>query len=351
MKATEKDIQQLNSLYEGRRVFWGDLHNHAATGGTSDGSRSLEHWKGGLEALGMDFVAILDHRQVRHMYLPEWEDGTFISGTEPGGFITDSDADFKQIHYNMIFPHVKDLEALLESHPEFQFEGGPEGHFKYPNFSTEEICKLIDDVKALGGFFVHPHPKQNMKSENPLSFWFRDETGLEVFYDDMRHEWSEENYKLWCDLLALGKRLWACAGEDRHSFARDTALTTIYAEEKKGASYIKHLRLGDFVCGSAGIKMCMGDMQMGGMCDFEGKRCVIATGDFHRSVKNPEHTYRLDVISDRGVEFSEEIPCTEPAYFAFDAEDRKFYRTEITDVNQSLRIAIGNPIWNEKYYN
>ena len=52
MKATEKDIQHLDSLYEGRRAFHGDLHNHAATGGTSDGSRSLEHWKGGLEALG-----------------------------------------------------------------------------------------------------------------------------------------------------------------------------------------------------------------------------------------------------------------------------------------------------------
>ena len=90
---------------------------------------------------------------------------------------------------------------------------------------------------------------------------------------------------------------------------------------------------------------------MGGMCDFDGKRCVIATDNFHRSVKNPEHTFRLDVISDRGVEFSEEIPCTEAAYFAFDTEDRKFYRTEITDVNQNLRIAIGNPIWNAKYYN
>ncbi|MBO5682648.1 MAG: hypothetical protein J6S10_01585 [Clostridia bacterium] len=48
MNATEKDIQHLDSLYEGRRIFQGDLHNHAKTGGTSDGERTLEHWKGGL---------------------------------------------------------------------------------------------------------------------------------------------------------------------------------------------------------------------------------------------------------------------------------------------------------------
>ena len=347
MNATEKDIQHLDSLYEGRRIFQGDLHNHAKTGGTSDGERTLEHWKGGLEALGMDFVAILDHRQVRHMYLPEWEDGTFISGTEPGGFITDSDAEYTQIHYNMIFPHVKDLEGLLEAHPEYEFTGGPEGHFKYPKFTVETMGQLIDDIKARGGFFVHPHPKQLMKSNNPLSYWFRDQTGIEVFYDDMRHEWSQENYVLWCDLLALGKRVWACAGEDRHLFARDTALTSIYAEEKSGASYISHLRVGDFTCGSVGIKMCIGDTLMGGSTTFEGKRLVVCASDFHRSIKNPEHTYRLDIITDKGVEFSREFSCEEPIYAAIDVEERDFYRAEVTDVNQNLRIAIGNPIWRD----
>ena len=111
--------------------FIGDLHNHAETGGTSDGKRSLEHWKGALEALRMDFAAILDHRQVRHMYLPEWEDGLFICGTEPGTRILDSKAEVKGIHYNMIVPNPKALEDLLTEFPEYEFEGGSEGHFKY----------------------------------------------------------------------------------------------------------------------------------------------------------------------------------------------------------------------------
>ncbi len=346
MVATQKDIEALNALYEGRGVFFGDLHNHAETGGTSDGKRPLGHWKGALEALGMDFAAILDHRQVRHMYLPEWEDGLFISGTEPGTEILDIGAEDKHMHYNMIFPSPRELEELLEAHPEYQFTGGIEGHFKYPKFTKEEFGKIIDEVKERGGFFVHPHPKQCMKSNDPIDYWFRDETGIEVFYYDMRHKWSEENYKLWCDLLALGKRVWACSGEDGHACARDTALTVIYAEEKTSAGFIKHLSKGDFVCGSVGIKMCVGKTAMGGVASFDGGRLVAEIGDFHRSVKNPEHKFRLDLISDGGVVLSREISSAEPTAIALDTEDVAFYRIEIFDETADLRIAIGNPIWN-----
>lgn len=347
MKATQKDIEFIDALYDGRRAYHGDLHNHAATGGTSDGARSLEHWKGAMEALHMDFAAILDHRQVRHMYLPEWEDGLFICGTEPGTEILDSGAEDKHIHYNMIFPSPKELEELLEAHPEYQFTGGTEGHFKYPKFTKEEFGKLIDEVKERGGFFVHPHPKQLMKSDDPTDYWFRDQTGIEVFYADMRHNHSKDNYKLWCDLLALGKRVYACSGEDGHACARDTALTVIYAEEKSSAGFIKHLSKGDFVCGSVGIKMCIGDVKMGGVASFDSGRLIVAVDDFHKSVKNPEHKYRLDLITDAGVIASEEIPCDAPSYFAIDTKKAAFYRAEIFDATTGLRIAIGNPIWNQ----
>ena len=212
---------------------------------------------------------------------------------------------------------------------------------------SEMISSSLDKVRELGGFFVHPHPKQVMVSDNPADYWFRDETGIEVFYYDMRHKWSKENYRLWVDLLAAGKRVWACAGEDGHACARDTALTAIYVAEKSSPGFVKVLRGGDFVCGSVAIKMCIGDTAMGGACSFAGKRLVVAVEDFHKSVKNPEHTYRLDVITDKGVVNSETISCTEPTYLAFDAENVDFYRVEVVDVTQDLRISIGNPIWNK----
>lgn len=350
MRANENDIIKIDGLYEGRVPFYGELHDHGATGGTSDGKRPLSHWIGALEALKMDFAAILDHRQVRHMYLPEWEDGLFIGGSEPGTRITDSKAEDNSIHYNMVFEGPKPLEELLSEFPEYEFEGGSEGHFKYPRFTTERFCELIDAVKAKGGFFVHPHPKQQMQSSDPLDYWFRDETGIEVFYKDMANKHTENNYKLWTDLLSAGKRLWACAGGDLHKCATDAAMTTIYAEEKKNASYISHLREGDFICGPVGIKMCIGDTKMGGKCDFDSQRLILSVGDFHSSVKFECHSYRVDILDDCGVVYSEEIGCTEPAYFAFDVSDRKFYRAEVFDVTRNLRIAIGNPIWNAKYF-
>ena len=61
MKATQKEISQLEALYAGRVAFHGELHDHADTGGTSDGGKDLRHWRGALDALKMDFASILDH--------------------------------------------------------------------------------------------------------------------------------------------------------------------------------------------------------------------------------------------------------------------------------------------------
>ena len=349
MTATEQDLLLLEKHYGGRKAFHGELHDHAATGGTSDGRHPLSHWRGAMDALKMDFAAILDHRQVRHMYLPEWDETYFICGTEPGAKISDSKAENNILHYNMIFDSPAPLEDLLHAFPEYEFEGGPEGHFRYPSFTTEHFGELIDAVKARGGFFVHPHPKQQMKSDDPLDYWFRDETGLEVFYNSMASRASQDNYVLWTTLLSMGKRLWACAGCDYHTCCSDSALTTIYATERRNAAYMPHLRVGDFVCGPVGIKMCIGDTVMGGQCDFTGQRLVLSVGDFHRVVKNPEHNYRLDLRDDRGVLYHTLIPCDKETVLACNVNaDSRYVWAEVFDENQNLRIAIGNPIWNAK---
>lgn len=348
MLATEKDTAHIAALYEGRRAFYGELHDHAATGGTADGKRNLDHWKGAMEALGMDFAAILDHKQVRHMYLPEWVDGTFIGGTEPGTAITDIECEKNAVHYNMIFPGPKSTEELLHSFPEYKFEGGAEGHFIYPKFVKERFLEIIEKVFSLGGFFVYPHPKQLMISDNPLDYYFHDYTGIEVIYRSLDSKYTEDNYKLYCDILAEGKRLYCCAGGDGHACCSDGALTTIYSAERKNVSYISHLREGDFVCGPVGIKMCIGDVRMGGHLPFKDERLVVSISDFHKSVKNTEHKYRLDVISDNGIVESVEFDCTEGVSIALDCDPKAaFYRAEVFDTNRGLRLALGNPIWND----
>lgn len=347
MKATELEIQHLEGLYEGRKPFFGDLHNHAQTSDRSDGLRPLSHWKGALEALKVDFVAILDHGQVEHMYKPEWEDGLFVGGTEPGTTILDSKAEDRRIHYNLIFENAKPLEELLEEFYEFKFTGGIHGRFQYPGFTTARFQRLVDFVMDHNGFFVHPHPKQVMKSDDPLDYLFRERTGLEVFYGDYRNDLTADNYKLWLDLLALDKIVYATGGNDSHACASDKALTCIYAEERTNAAFISHLRKGDMVCGSVGVRMCIGDTRTGGECSFAGQRLTLAVSDFHCSVKNPDHKYRVDLFDDKGLVFSESISCDKAAYFSIDAdENAKFYRAEVVDVNNGYRLALGNPIWN-----
>ncbi len=343
---TEQEITRLENLYRGCRAYHGELHDHSASGGTSDGKCTLAEWTEEMAKLHMDFAAILDHRQVRHMYLPEWKDGLFIGGSEPGTKIDDSPAEGKYMHYNMLFTGPEPLEALLAEFPEYQFTGGPEGHFVYPSFTTERFGELIDAVKAHGGFFVHPHPKQVMVSDNPLDYWFRDETGIEVFYNEMNSKLTEANYPLWVALLAAGKRVWACAGGDKHAHPDDKALTTIYAEGLTNADFLAHLRVGDFTCGSVGIRMCIGDTKTGGLCSFAGERLIVSAGDFHVSAANPDHTYRLDILDDNGIVLSKEIPCGETTYLALDAADCAFYRAEVWDLTLGCRIAVGNPIWN-----
>lgn len=340
--------KQLLDLYKNCRVYHGELHDHSDSAGTSDGHCTLAEWREQMKALKMDFAAILDHRQIRHMYQPEWEDGLFIPGTEPGTAVSDSDAFDPHMHYNILLPDRDLLEGLLNEFPEYKFTGGVEGHFVYPEFTRERFGQLIDAIKARGGFYVHPHPKQTMISHNPLDYWFRDETGIEVFYMDMDSQHTKDNYPLWVSLLAAGKRVWACAGGDKHKNAGVGALTTIYSEEYTSRSFLSHLRVGDFTCGPVGVRMCIGDTKTGGQCAFDGQKLTVCVSDFHESVKFADHEYRLDILSDQGILCSAPVSCEEETFLSIDAPDCAFLRAEVFDATRNLRIAIGNPIWNRK---
>lgn len=97
--------------------------------------------------------------------------------------------------------------------------------------------------------------------------------------------------------------------------------------------------------------MCIDDCRMGGLCSFEDKRLIVAVENFHSSIKKKDHTYRLDLINEDGVVCSQEIDCSQPTYCSFDIKNCKFYRVEIFDTTDDLRIAVGNPIWNADQFN
>ena len=338
--------EHLLSLYKNMSVFHGELHDHSASGGTSDGKCDLAHWNEEMPRLKMDFAAILDHRQVRHMYLPEWEQGSFIPGTEPGTCISDAEARNGHMHYNILMPERGELKKILSEFPEYEFTGSTEGHFIYPSFTRARFTELINAVLAHGGFFVHPHPKQVMDADDPNQYWFRDETGIEVFYMGYDSEYTKKNYALWLDLLKAGKRLFACAGGDWHSEPGNTSLTTLYAEEKTPKAFLKQLRKGNFTCGQVSLRMAIGDTVMGGVCDFTNQTLLICVSDFHESVKKDGHKYRLDILNDKGVVKFIPVSMDECAFASIETENCAFYRAELFDETENIRIAIGNPIWN-----
>ena len=351
LTATDADKSQLLALYEGCSVYHGEAHDHADSGRRSDGKVNLFGWKAGMQALGMDFATIVDHRQTDHMYHEEWDDTMFIGGSEAMTYISDLGIPDNKLHYNMIFSDVESLEAVLNEFPtEFIFINGM---FEYKPFLKAQFQKLITSIKEHGGMFVLVHPKSNgyINSEDPLMYWFDDWTGLEVWYSyndrNMNEGANPKNYKLWTDLLAAGKYVWATAGHDQHKDPSTKSLTTLYAEEKNAASFLSHMRVGDTTCGAIGIRMAMGDTKTGGQTDFAGKRLSICIADFHKSV-DPTHSYRMDLYDHTGVIASQDISFTEENWFAIDADDAtEFYRVEVYDVTAGVIVAIGNPIWNQ----
>ena len=351
--ATDADIAQLDNLYAGRQAYHGELHDHADTGGTSDGRSTLEEWKEEMAYVkDMDFATIADHKQVLHMRLEEWDNSLFIGGSEAGTSISDSKATQNKLHYNMLFAEPEGLENVLNAFPSKYLYISD--HFKYPSFTTEEFGEVIDAINANGGFFVHVHPcgDDYLVSDDSLDYWFGDNTGLEVlcgYYGNMSAQNNQEAYKVWTDLLAMGKRVYATSGSDSHKLSNTVSLTTIYSEKQDAKTYLDYVRSGNFTAGPVGIRMCVGDTPMGGTGSFAGKRVVVSAGDFHSLEFNPGRQYRIDLYDDKGLVGSQEVNLHLTSYIAVDADaSSKFYRAEVYDMTEGYIVALGNPIWNDQ---
>jgi len=359
------DVVNLNTLYAGLQPYYGELHDHAATGGTSDGKQPLSLWKTELDRLNMDFATIVDHKQSLHMYLEDWDNNKFIGGSEAATTITDRTG--VKLHYNMIFSDPAGLEAVVSQFPEFQWQYYPEDytgtnaaklaggwHFAYPSFTAARFTEVCEAVYANGGFVALVHPKSvgYISSDDPADAYFMDGIGMEVFYTYFctRDGWkTKANHKLWTDMMKAGYKVYATAGNDEHDMPSDKACSVIYAAERGADAWVQQLRKGQFVAGAVGVRSAMGDTMMGGTTSFEGKRFTFSVGDFHQSLYDPTHTYRADVYDQNGVVFSGEVDVNETTYFAFDADNASnYYYIEIYDVTDDSMIAIGNPIWNEK---
>lgn len=342
------DFSKLDTLYAGRKAYYGDYHCHSDSGGSSDGQTTPTEWKEYMKQLHLDFVGLMDHRQVRHMYLPEFDPELFLYGTEPALGWHDPAVDF---HYLMIVPRPECLLRVLEKFTDaYDFTGGEEGRFVYKTIEKSRFLEIVQAIMDEGGTVVHPHPKQVMKSDDPEQYCFGEGTALETIYSYKQGLYCQntvDNYKLWMELLDRGHKIYNTATTDCHGTPNNEAFNTVYSHEKNGAAYLSYLRKGDLTAGYAGIQMAVEDTPMGGTAAYApGQTLCIRVDNGHPDRWDTNETYRLDVLTDKGLAYS--APLTLPFAAALQVQERKFYRAVVIRESDGAPVAIGNPIWLEK---
>jgi len=363
-EAVTEDISTLDTIYAGREVRYGEMHDHSNSGPKADGFQSIATWKTKMAEIGMDFTTIVDHRQSVHMYDSDWDSSMFIGGSEPSAYIQGWPDGNRNMHYNMIFADAADLESLVKAFEGFEYvdaEDGKGGTWVTDVPSFTELEEQAAMVRQLGGFFVAVHPKYDsyIKSDDPLDYYFGDYTGIEITTGtggNMCYQDNEEAYQLWLDLLDMGKKVYATAGSDFHALPNASALTTLYGSDRDAQAYVDIFRSGDFAPGWVGIRMAMGDTTMGGTGSFTGQRLVFSVGDMYdvqlqdsygSYYYKADHTYCVQLYDDSGLLMESAIDPAQMQYFAVDADaEAKFYRIVVWDQTENTRVGVSNPIWN-----
>lgn len=343
--AVEDDMIALDKLYEGCHVYHGDAHTHTNSGGTSDGKTPLKEFVEQLRALDMDFAAVVDHRQMRHFFLPEWDETMLICGSEPSVLLAEKEGPFASLHYNMIFPDKTGLKKVLDAFPEFEYTGGTDGHFRCPRFTRERFCQLGEFIYDIGGLMAHAHPKQQMIDSDPMEYYFGDKVALETVHGDVAGYASLKNRELWLTLLSVGKRLRTYGSTDTHAAARDDGQTTLYAKNRHSRDFFEAIRSGNCCAGAAGIQMAIDDIPMGGETEYrEGQILRVRVGGYHKTW-NKDAVYRLNIFTDKGLAYAKEFVGDKEVSAAIKIQKRAFYRVEITNESDGHSAVLGNPIW------
>ena len=346
------DFTDLAACYAGCNVYRGDQHVHSACGGRSDGKFPIGEWVARMDELGVDFAAIVDHRQMRGFFLPEWNEERFIMGSEPGTAILEPHGctHSSSFHYNMLVPHKYGLAMVMANFPEFEFKGDElTGTFGYPKFTRERFLELSEYIHSIGGMMVHAHPKSIMCADDPLAYYFGEHSFIETVVGNYASAYSFKSHQLWVDILQRGKHVYASVGSDTHRDPANTAVATFYSGERHARTFFKQMREGNFTAGAVGIQMCVDGYPMGSEIAYrEGQILKIRVGDFFAPVLKDNVAYELRVYSDKGLVYASRFDGKAPQYLAIKAQKRGFYRVEVLDLVSHTRIAAGNPIWLDK---
>ena len=349
-----RDFSQLEGLYAGRQIFYGDFHCHSNSGGTSDGKTPIEEYVAGMQEKQMDFAAIVDHLQMRHFFLPCWDDKYLICGTEPGTIFTDVDKPTyaKKLDYTMIFPDKTGLKNVLDHFPFYGFTGTPEeGSFPFRTMERGVFQEIAEYVYSIGGLMSHAHPRQMMYSQDPLDYYFGDHVPLETVHVAADNYATRQNRQLWITLLKLGKRVRTHGSSDSHGPVSNRGLTAVYAPAHSARDIFNVIRSGDCTAGGVAIQMSIDGAVMGSVTEYTpGKTLFVRVAEFHPAHQKENTAFCLRVYTDRGLAYAREFDCRQPQALALEVQDRLYYRVEITNESDGCLVALSNPIWLEAHH-
>lgn len=351
--ADKADYTAMDAYYEGCRAYYGDQHVHTNCGGTSDGHYPMKDWVAKMDELGLDFAIVVDHRQMRGYFLPEWSEERFVMGTEPGTSITDladTEAATSTMHYNMVFPHKYALAMVLANFPEFKFKGDElTGKFGYPQFTLARIRELNDYLRSIGGMLVHAHPKTLMASSQPLDYYMGERSYLETIVGRYPSHASYKSYDLWVEILATGKHMLASGGSDTHGNVTNSCPSTFYTKRRFHTDFVGRMYAGDYAVGGVGVKMMIDGHPMGSQITYkEGMKLTVRLADFMQATWRPDTAYELQIITDKGVAYASMFDGKEPQAISLAVQKRNFYRLVVNDLTHGYRVSVSNPIWLDK---
>ena len=345
---SEEALRWLDCLYGDRSARFGDMHAHTDSGGKSDGATPLAEYIQQIKGFGLDFAAVLDHKQIRHAYLPEWDNDLLLCGSEFAAQIKQEGrpSRAKSLHYAMVMRRREDFFLLMKAFPEFKYTGGTDGYCGYPTFTYERFMSLVEFIHNLGGTISNAHPKQQMASDDPMMYYFGEHAKLETVYVRADSFATGQNVRLWESLLKMGKRVHTWGDSDTHAAAKNTALTSVYTNNKTPAEVLDAVRDGDCTAGCIGIQMSIDCTRMGSSLPYrKGQKLAIRVADYYRQGMKDNTVYCLKVYTDKGLAYASEFSGTQPQELVLPVEQRMYYRVEITNESDNHYVAVSNPIW------
>lgn len=348
MPVTDADFAILEAQFEETQVYYGDFHCHSNSGGTSDGDAPIETFVEEMKKKKLDFAAIVDHRQMRHFFLPCWDEQYQICGTEPGCNLNEPDRppEARKMDYTMIFPDKTGLAQVMGAFPEFSYTGTWDGHYKYWSPTLKRMAELSEYIYSIGGLFSHAHPKQLMVSSDPLDYYISAHTALETIHTSPQAYASKQNRDLWVALLKLGKRVKTHGSSDSHGEVSNRGLTAVYAKKHHSTEIFNQIRAGHCSAGGVAIQTSIDDCIMGEVAQYTpGKIFYVKVEGFHEAHWQKDTVYCLKVYTDKGLAYAREFDGTQPQRLALPVEKRLYYRVEITNESDGCVLALTNPVW------